>query len=82
MIDATIAVLVIVTVINILGWVYIRVYSYGSLNEKVKNMDDNIKRLDDTINNGLTERIDKVSVHLAKLEGKVSTYIELSKDKS
>lgn len=60
-----------ITLINVVGWVYTKVYTYGKLEQKVKN-------LDDTINNGLVHKVDNLSNDVSTLEGTVSTFIKLS----
>lgn len=79
--DGTWLALIGITLLNVGGWVYTKVYTYGSLTQKVKDMDEKIKDLDNTINNGLVEQLGKVSVDLAKLEGSVNTFIDITKRK-
>jgi len=52
--------LVFVVIGNIIGWVY----TYGKLSQKVEN-------LQNTLENGLCEKVDGISRHLARLEGRV-----------
>lgn len=62
-----------ITVVNIIGWVFTlkkESFNYGQLTQRVES-------LDNTINNGLCEKVDGISRHVAKLEGKVDTYMEL-----
>jgi len=71
-IEVTIAI-VSITVANIIGWIVTlkkESFNYGQLTQKVEDMDD-------TINNGLCEKVDSISRHVAMLEGKVDIYIEL-----
>lgn len=59
-------VMILVVIGNIIAWVY----SYGKLSERVKN-------LDDTINNGICEKVDGISRHVSTMEGTLVTYIQL-----
>ncbi|MGQ9545905.1 MAG: hypothetical protein ACUVTR_01900 [Dehalococcoidia bacterium] len=63
---------VIVTVINIIGWVYTRVYSLGRLNEKVE-------RHERLLNDGLVSELSQLKAQVAALDATVKTYIELTK---
>jgi len=68
-----------VTLLNVFGWVYTKVYTYGGLTQKVKNLEG---KVDDGLVekvDGLVGKVSEVSVNLAKLEGTVHTYIELTK---
>jgi len=62
----------IVTAINIGGWVYNRTYSYGKLRQKVNNHEK-------ILSDGLPEKVDELSTKVAKLEGTVNTYIDITK---
>jgi len=62
----------IVTALNVGGWAYNRNYSYGKLWQKVSNHEK-------ILNNGLPGKVDELSDRLAKLEGSVSTYIDITK---
>jgi len=62
----------IVTAVNVGGWVYGRSYNYGKLWQKVNSHDK-------VLSDGLPDKVDEVSDRLAKLEGTVSTYIDITK---
>lgn len=62
----------VITAINIIGWVYTKVYTYGKLEQKVKD-------LDNTINNGLVDKVGELSNHVSTLEGTINTYIKIKK---
>jgi len=58
--------LIAITVVNIGGWAI----SYGTLKQKVKSMND-------ILNNGLVKKVDDMNTTMAKMEGRLNTYIEL-----
>jgi len=58
--------LVGITLANIVGWGI----SYGKLKQKVDSMND-------ILNNGLVKKVDDMSTTMAKMEGRLNTYIEL-----
>ena len=60
------------TLLNVSGWVYTKIYTYGRLEQKVKDLDKDI-------NDGLIDKVDKMGNHVAKLEGTINTYMELTK---
>jgi len=64
----------VITVINVGGWAYTKVYGYGKLEQKVKN-------LDCILNDGLVKEVSDMKTCLAKMEGTLNTYIELTKEK-
>ena len=64
--------LVSITVVNIGGWAYTKVYGYGKLEQKVKS-------LENTVNDGLVERVNEINTNVAKMQGTLETYIELTK---
>jgi len=62
----------VVTVVNVAGWAYGRSYNYGKLWQKVNQHDK-------VLSDGLPGKVDEMSDRLAKLEGTVSTYIDITK---
>jgi len=69
---ASIIVVAGLLITNAVSWVIMLkrgAFNSGQLAQRVEN-------LDNTINNGLCEKVDGISRHVAKLEGKVDTYIE------
>jgi len=79
--DLSLMALAAVTVLNVGGWIYTKTYTYGKFVGEIQGLKQKVRDLDDTINNGLVEKVTEVSTHVAKLEGTVSTYINLTKDK-
>ena len=59
------------TIINIAAWAI----SYGRLRQQVTNIDK-------VLNNGLITKVDNIGTAMANLEGRVNTYIELTKSRS
>lgn len=70
-------VLVSITLLNVGGWVYTKVYTYGKFVGQIDGLKEKVKGLDDTINNGLVDKVGEVSTSVARLEGTISTYIKL-----
>lgn len=64
----------VITIVNIGGWAYTKVYGYGKLKQTVQCHDD-------ILNNGLVQEVSDMRACLAKMEGTLSTYIELTKEK-
>jgi hypothetical protein len=63
---------VILTIINIIGWLLMRFYALGKLNEKVNEHDK-------ILNNGIVKELNQLKTEFANLEGTVKTYIDLTK---
>ena len=59
------------TILNIAAWAI----SYGRLRQQVTNVDD-------VLNNGLVAKVDKLGTSMARLEGRVNTYIELTEGRN
>jgi len=64
--DATWVAVIAITLVNFAGWGI----SYGKLKERVNSMND-------ILNNGLVKKVDDMSTTMAKMEGRLNTYIEL-----
>jgi len=62
---------IIITAINIIGWIYTRVYALGKLNEKVA-------RHDKLLDNGIVKELNDLKNQVACLDGTVKTYIKLT----
>lgn len=58
--------LIAITLANIIGWGI----SYGKLKQKVSDIND-------ILDNGLVKKVDGMNTTLAKMEGRLNTYIEL-----
>jgi len=54
----------VVTLVNIGGWAFTKIYTCGRLSQKVKD-------LDGTVNNGLVEQVSKTNVEVANLSSRV-----------
>ncbi len=66
----TILAVLAIVIVNAIGWIL----SYGRLAQKVENTEH-------LLNNGLCEKVDGMSRNLAKLEGTLNTFMEMTKDK-
>lgn len=64
--------LIIITLINILGWVYTKQFALGKLNEKVE-------RHEKLLNNGIVSDLNELKSQVAGLTGTLQTYIDLKK---
>ena len=59
------------TILNIAAWAI----SYGRLRQKVTDIDD-------VLSNGLVKKVDGIGTSMARLEGRVNTYIELTEGRN
>lgn len=64
--------LIIITAINVAGWVYTKVFALGNLKEKVD-------RHEKVLNDGLVKELGDLKSKVAKLTGTLETYIDLTK---
>lgn len=64
----------VITVVNIGGWAYTKIFGYGKLKQTVESHDC-------ILNDGLVQEVSGMKTCLAKMEGTLSTYIELTKEK-
>ena len=71
--DSLIAV-IIITAINVVGWIYTKVFALGKLNEKVS-------RHEKLLNDGVVEDIAEIKAEVAGLTGTLNTYIDLTKNR-
>lgn len=62
----------IITAVNIIGWVAIRIHTLGRMNEKVE-------RHDKLLSNGLPKEINDLKNEVSRLDGTVRTYIDMKK---
>ena len=65
---------IVLTAINVAGWVYTKQFALGKLNEKVE-------RHDKLLNNGMVQELGALKNQVANLDGTVRTYIDLTKDR-
>jgi hypothetical protein len=65
---------VIITAINVIGWIYTRVYAFGRLNEKVE-------RHEKLLNDGIVGKLNNLESQVSNLDGTVHTYIDLAKNR-
>ena len=65
-----------ITVVNIAGWIYTRVYTYG---KRYGKLEERVKNLDDIINNGLVQQVSEMQATIARMDGTLNTFIELTK---
>jgi len=68
--DANVVFLIVITAINVIGWVYTKVFGIGRLREQVENHDR-------ILNNGIVKELGEVKTQCANLEGTIKTYIKL-----
>jgi hypothetical protein len=69
-----------VTVINIVGWGYTKVYGFGKLNGRVDNLEKTTERHEKMLeDNGLIQKLGECKEQIAHLEGTLNTYIDLAK---
>jgi len=68
--DGSIALAIIITAINVIGWIYTKVFGIGKLQQKVDSHDK-------ILNNGLIKELQEVKEQCAKLRGTVETYIKI-----
>jgi hypothetical protein len=73
---------VIVTIVNIIGWVAMRVFALGRLDGAVKSLNETCDRHERLLNNGIVQQISDLKLRVGELTGRVNTYIELTKGKS
>lgn len=66
---------IIVVIINIFGWGV----TFGKLNGRVKNLEETVDRHEKVLNDGLVQELSECKSQIAKLDGSVKTYIELTK---
>ena len=64
--------IIIITLINVAGWVYTKQFALGKLNEKVA-------RHEKLLNDGIVADISEIKTKVANLTGTLNTYIELTK---
>ena len=64
----------IITGVNIAGWAYTKVYGYGKLKQKVEGHDA-------ILNDGLVQEVSDMKATIAKMEGTLNTFIDLTKEK-
>ena len=69
--DSLIA-LIIITLLNVAGWVYTKQFALGKLNEKVE-------RHEKLLNNGIVEDISDIQSKVANMTGRLDTFIDLTK---
>jgi hypothetical protein len=82
MMDTGLVTGIVVTVINIVGWGYTKVYGFGKLNGRVDNLEKTTDRHEKLLTeDGLIEKISECKNQISNLKGSVDTYIELTKDK-
>jgi hypothetical protein len=62
--------------INIIGWVVTYTRNQRNFGETFGRLSQKVDNLDNTINNGLCERVDGISRNQAKLEGVVQATLE------
>jgi len=70
---------IVLIVINILGWGYTKIYGFGKINGRIKNLEKTTDRHEKVLNDGVVQRLAGVEAQVAKLEGTVQTYIDLTK---
>ena len=70
--DAEFIALIIITVVNIAGWGFTRVHTYGKLEQKVQQHDK-------ILNDGIVKDLNDLKAQLAGLEATVKIYIDLTK---
>jgi len=70
---------IIISVINVAGWVYTRVYSMGKLNGKVEKLEEICGRHEKVLNDGLVQGLGELKAEVAGLTGTLNTYIDLTK---
>jgi len=70
---------VVITAINIGGWIF----SFGKLNGKVEELDKITERHEKLLTgDGLIDKINNCETQIANLKGSVDTYIDLTKDRN
>jgi len=72
---------VVLIVINVVGWGYTKVYGFGKLNGRVEKLEKTAERHEKVLNNGVVHELSEVKEQVAKLEGTIQTYIDLTKDR-
>jgi len=68
------ALAIILTCINVAGWVSIKIFGSGKM---VGDMKNTIDSHDKILNNGLIKELQEVKEQCAKLRGTVETYIKI-----
>jgi len=69
---APLAPCIVITLINVVGWVYTKVFALGRLKEKVE-------RHEKVLDNGIVKELNELKSQVANLTGTVQTYIDLTK---
>ena len=69
--DSLIA-LIIITLLNVAGWVYTKQFALGKLNEKVE-------RHEKLLNDGIVADISDIQSKVANMTGRLDTFIDLTK---
>ena len=64
--------LIIITLLNVAGWVYTKQFALGKLNEKVE-------RHEKLLNDGIVKELSALNAKVAGLTGTLNTYIDLTK---
>ena len=64
--------LIIITLINVVGWVYTKQFALGRLSEKVE-------RHEKVLNDGIVKELNELKSQVANLTGTVQTYIDMKK---
>ena len=70
----TVVAVIILTAINVAGWVYTKMFALGKLNEKVE-------RHDKLLNDGLPKEVRELTKQVSEMTGTLNTYIDLTKDR-
>jgi len=71
--DAEFIALIIITVVNIAGWAFTRIHTYGTLEQKVQQHDK-------ILNDGIVKDLNDLKSQVAGLEATVKLYINLTRD--
>jgi hypothetical protein len=71
----------IVTAINVVGWVYTKVFALGKLKGTVEKLDETCQRHEKLLNDGLVQDLSDLKAEVANLNGTVRTYIDLTKNR-
>lgn len=65
-----------ITAINIVGWIYTKVYTYG---KRYGKLEEKVKGHEKILNNGLVQDVSEMKATMARMDGTLHTFIELTK---